>query len=410
MVSGIGVAQLLAFGSTLYLLAVLAGPIAADTGWASSWVVGGLSLGLVVSGVLSPLVGRLIAARGGRVVLAASAVLLAAGLATLAAASVLPVYLLAWAVIGMGMAAGLYTPAFSALGQLYGVRARAAITTVTLFGALASTVSWPLTAAIESQLGWRAACLIWAGVHLVVTLPVYLTVMRTGRGGAADAVETDGSSGEAPSNAPPRTARSAERQHAGAPASGTTRALLIALMTIVGVVGSANATIYSVHILSILQGFGLTLAAAVALGAVVGPAQLASRFLDLLLARRFHPVWTMVASCCLSAAGFAALLAQIPYLALALVLFGAGLGLGSIAAGTVPLAVFGPVELPRIAGLIAAPTLVAQAAAPLLGSWLLDAVGNRGTLAVLTATSAASVVATLALVLVLRRSSDRAAR
>ena len=55
-----------------------------DTGWSEAWVIGGLSLGLLISGLVSPRVGRLIERFGGRPVLAASAVLLAIGLLVLA--------------------------------------------------------------------------------------------------------------------------------------------------------------------------------------------------------------------------------------------------------------------------------------------------------------------------------------
>ncbi len=86
IISVLGVTQIFAWGSSYYLPAVLAKPIAADTGWSLSWVVGGLSLGLLIAGLVSPWVGRAIARRGGRPVLAVSAGLLAAGLSALALA------------------------------------------------------------------------------------------------------------------------------------------------------------------------------------------------------------------------------------------------------------------------------------------------------------------------------------
>ena len=69
------------------------------------------------------------------------------------------------------MGAGLYDPAFATLGRLYGHAGRSAITTLTLFGGFASTVCWPLSAFLEAHLGWRGACLIYAGFHLCVALP-----------------------------------------------------------------------------------------------------------------------------------------------------------------------------------------------------------------------------------------------
>ena len=90
VITALGITQILAWGSSFYLPAVLAQPIAADTGWSLGWVVGGLSVGLLAAGLVAPRVGRTIDARGGRPVLVASSILLAAGLATLALAHSLP--------------------------------------------------------------------------------------------------------------------------------------------------------------------------------------------------------------------------------------------------------------------------------------------------------------------------------
>ena len=42
-------------------MAVMADPIIEETGWASQWVYGALSLSLLVSALLAPLISRLIA-------------------------------------------------------------------------------------------------------------------------------------------------------------------------------------------------------------------------------------------------------------------------------------------------------------------------------------------------------------
>ena len=177
IISVLGVTQIFAWGSSYYLPAVLAKPIAADTGWSLSWVVGGLSLGLLIAGLVSPWVGRAIARRGGRPVLAVSAGLLAAGLSALALAHSLPAFLTAWLLVGLGMGAGLYDPAFATLGRLYGHGGRSAITTLTLFGGFASTVCWPLSAFLDAHLGWRGVCLVYAGFQLAVALPAYVFVL-----------------------------------------------------------------------------------------------------------------------------------------------------------------------------------------------------------------------------------------
>src|SRR5690606_18141504 len=59
-VSALGVIQIFAWGSTYYLMAVLAGPMAADTGWSAGLISAGVSVGLLVSGLVATKVGRLI--------------------------------------------------------------------------------------------------------------------------------------------------------------------------------------------------------------------------------------------------------------------------------------------------------------------------------------------------------------
>ena len=150
--------------------------------------------------------------------------------------------------------------------------------------------------------------------------------------------------------------------------------LLAATITL----GSVISTTLSVHLLTMLQAKGLTLAAAVGLGALVGPSQVAARAVEMVIARYHHPIWTKVASTSLVAAGLAALWIGAPIIPLALALYGAGIGLESIARGTLPLAVFGPERYPVIMGRIAMPSLVAQAAAPSIGTALIAAGGFDG--------------------------------
>jgi hypothetical protein len=78
----------------------------------------------------------------------------------------------AWAVLGVGMALGLYDAGFATLTALYGSKARGPITGITLFAGFASTVSWPLSTFLNDALGWRETCLVWAALNVVVGLPL----------------------------------------------------------------------------------------------------------------------------------------------------------------------------------------------------------------------------------------------
>jgi MFS family permease len=358
----LGVTQILAWGSTYYLPAVLAKPIAADMGWPLTWVIAGLSIGLLVAGLVSPRVGHLIQSRGGRRVLAFSSTGFGLGLIGIAIASSITGYLVAWAVLGLAMASGLYDAAFATLGRLYGVRARAAITTLTLFGGFASTVCWPLSALLLETVGWRHACLVYAGLHLAIALPAHLVVLP---GAAARDAAASGP-------AAPKAGDDAETDPPGEqPLTQGQRALFVMIATSI-TLGGIITSVMSVHLLSILQARGVTLAAAVSLGALVGPSQVGARVYELSIGRRFHPTWTFIVSACLIAGGLALLLLAFPLVAIGLMLYGGGVGVMTIARVTLPLVIFGASSYAVLMGRLALPSLLAQAIAPSAAALLLE--------------------------------------
>jgi hypothetical protein len=123
-----------------------------------------------------------------------------------------------------------------------------------------------------------------------------------------------------------------------------------------------------VHLLPVLQARGLELSVAVGLGALVGPSQVGARVVEMLAGRHYRPIWTMVASTILVTAGISMLLFDFPDYAVAIALYGAGNGIGSIARGTLPLALFGPSRYPALMGRLAQPILVSMAMSPFVGA------------------------------------------
>jgi predicted MFS family arabinose efflux permease len=366
VVTALGIAQILGWGSSFYFPAVLAGPIVADTGWSLGWVVGGVSIGLLVAGLIAPRVGAIIDKRGGRPVLAASSMLYAAGLAGIGLAPTLPVYLLSWVLLGGGMGTGLYDAVFAALGKLYGNEARTPITNLTLFGGFASTVCWPLSAFLAETVGWRGACFAYAGLHLLVSLPLQMAVMPK-----LSALPAGNASGDAVMPKPPGTNATGHEY--------ATFALLALVLTISAGIGS----IVVVHLLIFLQALGATFATAVTLGTLFGPAQVGARVIERIFGERYHPIWTMIASCALMAVGLALLLAGAPILAIAILIYGSGYGIMWIARGTLPLALFGPDRYATLMGRLAFPSLIVQALAPSAGALLIEHSGAIATVATL---------------------------
>ncbi|GLK78107.1 MFS transporter [Methylopila jiangsuensis] len=370
----LGIAQIVSWGSSFYLLAVLATPISADTGWPLAWVVGGGSIGLLCSGIAAPFVGRMIDGFGGRPTMAVGSLLMGAGLAAVGSSTGLASYLLGWAVLGVGMGAELYDAAFSTLGRIFGASARRAITNLTLFGGFASTVCWPLSALAVEHVGWRGACFAYAAAQVLVMAPALFLLLPR----------------EAPK--PPITTDSAGAGTMSSRERGTFLLLAAILMA-----NGAVQTTVSVHLLTILQDQGMALAAAVAVGALIGPSQVGARVVEMLVGDRLHPTATLACAGALVSVGTVLLALGAGPAAVAVVLYAAGNGVWSISRGTVPLALFGPARYPVVMGRLAAPKLVVQALAPFIAGLVMAQAGPGMTLKVLAVVAAANALVAAAL-------------
>lgn len=382
VVVALGTSQTVAWGSSYYLPAILAEPMALDLGLAPPWVFGAFSAALVLSALLGPWAGRAIDRHGGRPVLASSNLVLAFGLCLLAGAQGPATLAAAWLVLGAGISIGLYDAAFATLAGLYGREARGAITGVTLIAGFASTVAWPLSTFMEELLGWRGACLGWAGLNLALALPLNMVLVpRAGPPPGEAVAAADGTGGTAAATAPPRFV---------AP-------LLAFVFAAVWFVTGAMAA----HLPGLLRAAGASPAEAVGAAALLGPAQVAARLAEFGLLRRAHPLVSARLAALGHPAGAAALLllpggAAVASAAFA-VLHGAGNGVMTIARGTLPLAVFGPVGYGARTGLIGAPARLLQAVAPFAFGWLLETAGVGAALALTSGLSFAALAALLAL-------------
>jgi len=371
VVGALGTAQMLAWGSSYYLPAILGDPIAQGLGLSRNAVFGLFSGALLLSGVLGPTVGRAIDNRGGRGVLALSNLVLAAGLVLLGTAQEFVTLAVAWTALGVGMAMGLYDPAFATLTGLYGRAARGPITGITLIAGFASTVGWPLSAFLNAQFGWRWACFIWAALQIVVGLPLNRLLIP---------------------RAPP-PARASEIAAESSPAPRGAMVILAFVFATTWFVTGAMAA----HLPRLLEIAGAGTTAAIAAAALVGPAQVTARLVEFGALRTVHP---------LVSARLAALLHPVGAVMIGLfgpgaitafaVLHGAGNGLLTIAKGTLPLAIFGPAGYGLRSGILGAPARATQAASPLLFGLLMDYIGI-GVIAVSAILSLSAFVALLLL-------------
>lgn len=361
-VSTLGAAQTLAWASSYYLPAILAAPMAREMGVSTASVFGAFSLALLVSALLGPYAGRAIDRWGGRPVLMGTNLLFATGLCMLGWAQGMAGLIAAWLVLGAGMGGGLYEGAFAALVRLYGRESRNAITGITLIAGFASTVGWPLSTLFEVQFGWRGACFAWAGLHLLLGLPLNAWLPRAAPRKLPEPPEPG--------------APDAEPVHESRPAVNARRAtaMLALVFATTGFVSTAMAS----HLPALLQAFGASLSLAVLAGAMIGPAQVAGRLLEFGLLRRSHPLISARLASLMHPLGVGVLaLAGAPVAAVFTVLHGLGNGVLTIAKGTLPLVLFGPQSYGARQGLIMLPARIAQAVAPWLFGLCLDRWGGQ---------------------------------
>lgn len=354
----LGVLQILSWGGSFYLLGVLADPIVADTGWPRQGVLGGASLGLLVAGLLAPACGRLIARLGGGTVLAWHGLFLSAGLWLMAVAPALPVFLAAWVLIGIGMAGGLYDALFSALGATHGLAARPLIVGITLISGFCTTVMWPLLALMVHALGWRWTCGTY-GMVLLGIYPLYRYALV----------------------APPAAAAT---RAAHGPGGNALAPSIYWAMTLLFALAAALMTCISIVLLTVLQARGHSLASAIALSAMIGPAQVLCRVGDLLFKRQ-APMATALLSTGLAAAGLLIVDFAPGWVAWGLVCYGTGNGLRAIVKSTLPLLVVNPADYAQVAGRMARPALFAQAMAPLTCGYLIAHLGSEAMIHVMVA-------------------------
>ncbi len=133
------------------------------------------------------------------------------------------------------------------------------------------------------HVGWRMACLIYAGLHLAVSLPLQMAVVRATPAGE------------------PGTRTGRRRAPRRAPIAH--EALIFVLVALMLALAAGVGSIVVVHLLIFLQARGVDYAAAVGLGTLFGPAQVGARVVERLFGSHYHPIWTMIGSCALMAVG-----------------------------------------------------------------------------------------------------------
>ncbi len=264
---------------------------------------------------------------------------------------------------GAALAATLYEPAFAAVVGWFATRGRdKALLTVTLAGALASTVFMPLEAWLVARLGWRGALVALAVTLAVITIPLHAFVLRP-----------------APRRAPPTPgAERAESRVPGLTLRASARTAVFWVLLAAFFVANFATNAVTVHLIPYLSDRGYSPTVAAMMIGWMGAMQLPARLLFAPVASRFgHRAVTGVIFFvqALSLAQLA-LAGELPTLVPMVVMLGAANGMATLARATIVAEIFGPRHYGSISGAVALGANGARAVAPVGAALLAVALGG----------------------------------
>ena len=361
-VNALGITQITAWGTSYYCLGVLAKPIVADTGWPLTVVFLGFSVALIVMGLISTWVGRLIDRVGARAVMCVGTVVVSAGLVALSQVWDQTSYLAVWAVLGIGMRCCLYDAAFAALVQVTPTRGRKAISYLTLYGAYASTVFWVVGHYLNEAFGWRGTLIAFAAINLAVCLPLnWLGLARR------DPPEGTVKTTAAPAPSPD-----------GPVLEGRMRVVGIWLFALIMSLNGFVFGVISIQLVPLLEAAGLAGATAVWVASLKGHGQFAGRVVEIFFGRNLRAMTiARIAITVVPVSLILLFLARggLSQLVAFTLLLGASQGVITIVRGAVPLALFGAKGYGAVLGAIATPILLVNAFSPAVFALLVDQFG-----------------------------------
>jgi MFS family permease len=339
----LGFTQILLWGASYFLLSVLSKDIMRETGWSYQMVYGCLSLSLFVSGLLLPRIGRMIHTQTHNHALFYTGLVMAAGLVITGLASSYWLFAIGWCVIGIAMGMGLYDALFASLGKRYGTHANRAIVWVTLIASLAPSVAWALSSLLLTHFGWRNTCFIYAGILVVTIFPLHRYVFTP-----LDSKAAKPAPGKVPVNK------------------------IFYLLAISFTIGAVMTTGLVVHLIDILLEKQMPMSTVLMVAAFLGPSQAAARTLELLIRNRNAIEMAFIST-------FAMLLGLVLlfYFPISgVIIFGVGNGMRSVLRGTLPLYLYGKDIYPLVIGKLARMPLIAQAATPFIGGFIIQQWGT----------------------------------
>jgi len=363
VVAALCVTEVVSWGILYYGFPVLLRPMEADLGWSRVEITGAFSVGMGVAALAALPVGRWIDRHGARALMTTGSCLATVLLLAWSRIESLSALYAVWCLMGAALAATLYEPAFAAVVGWFATRGRdKALLTVTLAGALASTVFMPLEAWLVARLGWRGALVALAVTLAVITIPLHAFVLRP-----------------APRRAPPTPgAERAESRVPGLTLRASARTAVFWVLLAAFFVANFATNAVTVHLIPYLSDRGYSPTVAAMMIGWMGAMQLPARLLFAPVASRFgHRAVTGVIFFvqALSLAQLA-LAGELPTLVPMVVMLGAANGMATLARATIVAEIFGPRHYGSISGAVALGANGARAVAPVGAALLMVALGG----------------------------------
>jgi sugar phosphate permease len=360
-----------------YAFAVFLVPMQEELGWSRTAVTGAYSLGLLVSGLAAPLVGRWLDWHGPRGLMTLGSIAGAALLLMWASVEDLLVFYLVWVGIGLAMAATLYEPAFAVLAKWFERGRARALLLVTLTGGLASTIFLPLSAWLVEVQGWREALFTLAAILALLTILPHALVLRRrpeDLGLLPDGIEPTHSPREETARALNEPRAEPRSVPLGVALRGPAFWLLAAALSL----GTLSQAAIYVHLIPYLAEKGYGLGSAATLTGLIGASQVLGRLVLTFLEDRLPRDAMMAGIFALQAVALVVLIAsQSPLGVLMFVLpFGAASGAVTISRALAVADFYGAAHYGSIGGVVGMFVTGARTLAPVGAGALSAALGS----------------------------------
>ena len=252
---------------------------------------------------------------------------------------------IAWGLIGIGGSMGNYDSAFATAVNFFKENSNKVIAMITVFAGFSSTISWPLTTYLEASFGWQTAVLFWAAMHLLISLPLHMTIPRS------EEREIDVMTGPI---------KKIMKNKLRFDALLVIFAVMFALEGFV--VSAVNTTLPF-----LLTELGASTSLALLAAVILGPSQVLARVLLVFLSKHLGPIAVAGISIAAHPLGVILVLmfgvnALLPFV----VLHGIGVGLNPFIRGTLPLLFFGASSYGQRQGYVMMLSKVVSAFSPAL--------------------------------------------